>query len=116
MLPLLQTQQHQNLSFAFFQWFKRLANQGSGAMKLDAADINRLGLHGHAWHVAGDQQIADVNGALAGINLNQNSAGGGDQNFASAAFPQSDARLFRDHSGHARVIGLRRRNDLIGFG
>src|SRR5207247_2365537 len=52
----------------------------------------------------------------SGIDFHADSAGGRDENFALAFFTQSNARLFRDHSGHARVVAYGGGDDLIRFG
>ncbi|PYS29014.1 MAG: hypothetical protein DMF75_17915 [Acidobacteria bacterium] len=56
-----------------------------------------LGLHRNAGNVAGDKQIADVNGRARGINFHPDSQ----PEPCSRFFAQSNARFFRDHSGDA---------------
>src|SRR5438132_13822579 len=91
---LLQTQQDQNRARTFFKRLKRFSDQCAGAVDLDAAEVDGLGLHGDAGNVAGDEQIADMNLAASGIDFHSDSAGGRDENLALAFFTESNARLF----------------------
>src|SRR5258708_11482741 len=54
-LALLQAQQYQNRTLTLRQRLKGFANQCAGSMKLNAADVDRLGLHRHSRNIAGDE-------------------------------------------------------------
>jgi len=63
-------------------------------MKLNAANVDRFGLHSDSRNVARGQKIADVNRGFGRVHFDEDSSGSGNQHFALAAFAESNAWLF----------------------
>src|SRR5437764_83455 len=72
---LLKTEQHEDFALPAFQRLESFSDQRAGAVDLRAADVDRLGLHGEAANVAGDEQVADPHWMRGGDDTHLDTAG-----------------------------------------
>src|SRR5258708_36827843 len=87
----LQAEQHQDLAFPYRQRLEGFADEGAWAVHLDAADLDRDGLHGEAAPVTRHQEVADLDGLFGGVDLDLDAAGGGDLRFGCRSDAEEDA-------------------------
>src|SRR5262249_13421171 len=87
-----------------------------GLVDRRVANHDRLRPHGVARRRAGDQQVADLNGAIARVDLDLHAADVRNLYLVVATFSQNQARLVRYDTRHARVIGLFAGRHLVRLG